>query len=100
MGAKDYEVVLCNNGFLYINKDDGNDAISKDSKRLSERDLEEFKKWIDKNHEYVRTDAFIEKALEFLSKENNIPLWEDRAGNFGCDTPKLVDKFINYMKGE
>lgn len=50
--------------------------------------------------EYTRTDTFIEKALEFLSKENNIPLWEDRTGNFGCDTPKLVDKFKNYMKGE
>lgn len=50
--------------------------------------------------EYIRTDAFIEKAKEFLSKESNIPLWEDRGGNFGCDTPKLVEKFINYMKGE
>ena len=50
--------------------------------------------------EYIRTDAFIEKAKEFLSKESNIPLWEDRGGNFGCDIPKLVEKFINYMKGE
>ena len=50
--------------------------------------------------EYIRTDAFIEKAKEFLSKESNIPLWEDRGGNFGCDTSKLVENFINYMKGE
>ena len=100
MGAKDYEVVLCNNGFLYINKDDGNDAISKDSKRLSERDLEEIKNWIDKNHEYVRTDAFIEKACKFLSNKANIPLWEGYNYTFGCDTPKLVENFIKYMKGE
>lgn len=53
-----------------------------------------------KEIEYTRTDAFIEKAKEFLSNESNIPLWEDRGGNFGCDMPKLVEKFINYMKGE
>ena len=50
--------------------------------------------------EYTRTDAFIEKAKEFLSKESNIPLWEDRGGNFGCDTTKLIEDFVNYMKGE
>ena len=46
------------------------------------------------------TEAFIEKAEEFLSKESNIPLWEGYNGDFGCDTPKLVEKFINHMKGE
>lgn len=50
--------------------------------------------------EYTRTEAFIEKAKEFLLKESNIPLWDDRGGNFGCDTPKLVENFIKYMKGE
>ena len=50
--------------------------------------------------EYTRTDVFIEKAKEFLLKESNIPLWDDIGENFGCDTPKLVENFIKYMKGE
>ena len=50
--------------------------------------------------EYTRTDAFIEKACEFLSNKANIPLWEGYAYTFGCDTTKLVDNFKNYMKGE
>ena len=54
----------------------------------------------DNEVEYTRTDAFIEKAREFLSKESNIPLWESENWNFGCDTPKLVENFIKYMKGE
>lgn len=50
--------------------------------------------------EYTRTDAFIEKACEFLSNEANIPLWEGYDSTFGCDTIKLIDNFKNYMKGE
>ena len=50
--------------------------------------------------EYTRTDAFIEKACEFLSNKANIPLWEGYAHTFGCDTTKLVENFIKYMKGE
>ena len=50
--------------------------------------------------EYTRTDTFIEKVREFLSKESNIPLWDDNGGNFGCDTSILVENFIKYIKGE
>ena len=50
--------------------------------------------------EYTRTDAFIEKACEFLSNEANIPLWEGCDNTFGCDTTKLISNFKNYMKGE
>ena len=50
--------------------------------------------------EYTQTDAFIKKAREFLSKESNIPLWEGYNDTFGCDTRKLVENFINYMKEE
>lgn len=56
--------------------------------------------WGEDSVEYTRTDAFIEKVKEFLSKEENIPLWSTRGGDFGCDTPKLVENFINFMKGE
>lgn len=92
MKAKDYEVVLCNNGFLYINEDDGNDAISKDSKRLSEKDLKEIKNWIDKNHEYVRIDDFIKKAAFWLECNLSDRPMEDRKF--------WVEDFVNYMKGE
>lgn len=50
--------------------------------------------------EYIRKDAFMDKACEFLSNEANIPLWEGCNDTFGCDTSKLVDNFIKYMKGE
>ncbi len=46
------------------------------------------------------TDAFIEKAKEFLSKESNFPLWEDGGGNFGCDTVLLIKNFEKDRKGE
>jgi len=44
--------------------------------------------------EYTRTDAFIEKACDYLMEYefNNSPTITDRR--------KRVDKFINYMKGE
>ena len=48
----------------------------------------------------IAREEIMEKVVEFLSKEENIPLWDDRGGNFGCDTHKLVEKFINYIKGE
>ena len=48
--------------------------------------------------EYTRTDAFIEKACEFLSKETNLPLWEGYNGNFGCDTELLIKNFKNYIE--
>lgn len=106
MEAKDYEVVLCNDGFLYINKDDGNDAISKDSKCLSERDLEEIKSWIDKNHEYVHADAFIKKACDFF--EENIEEEDCKIGSSEWTELRAEYKsldsfmraFVKYMKGE
>ena len=44
--------------------------------------------------EYTRTDAFIEKAEEFLYKKLN-------SGEMECgDIAVFIEKFINYMKGE
>lgn len=71
--------------YISTNSQDGTYYISNQYKRLIE---------------YTRTDAFIEKAAEFLSKEGNIPLWEDRGGNFGCDIALLIKNFKNHMKGE
>jgi len=48
----------------------------------------------DSDIEYTRTDAFIEKAEEYLMEYefNNSPTIADRR--------KRVDEFIKYMKGE
>ena len=54
----------------------------------------------EENIEYTRTDAFIEKACEFLLNVANFPLWEDYDNTFDYDTIKLIDNFKNYMKGE
>ena len=47
------------------------------------------------NHpvEYTRTDAFIEKACEWLG-----PVFKDLAGYYSG--VELLDNFKNYMKGE
>lgn len=56
----------------------------------------------DNDIEYVRTDAFIEKALEFFGEN----LWDYiDLKNVNCNTfinidgDKLKDDFINYMIG-
>ena len=44
--------------------------------------------------EYTRTDAFIEKAEEYLYKQLN-------EGNMECgDIETFIEDFKNYMKGE
>ena len=53
--------------------------------------------------EYIRTDAFIEKALEFL--DGCIPDYIDlKYANvdtfINVDNKRFIDEFIKYMKGE
>ena len=57
----------------------------------------------EKDIEYTRTNAFIEKSFEFFSEH----LWEYiDAKNANCDTfinidgDKLKEDFRNYIKGE
>lgn len=47
----------------------------------------------DTDIEYTRTDAFIEKALEYVE-----PIFTDYAGR--CIGEKISQNFKNYMKGE
>ena len=49
------------------------------------------------NIEYTRTDAFIEKALEFL--DGCIPDYIDLK-HANVDNKRFIEEFINYMKGE
>lgn len=45
--------------------------------------------------EYIRTDAFIEKATEYL-QEHLIDYWSQNV----TDESKFIEDFKNYMKGE
>lgn len=45
------------------------------------------------NIEYIRTDAFIEKAYKFFA-----PYIQDNSG--GYDRAYMYERFKNYMKGE
>lgn len=58
-----------------------------------------FSREIAENIEYTRTDAFIEKACEFLKSYRQDTL--DGTGYIaGIINDKTIDDFVNYMKGE
>lgn len=46
--------------------------------------------------EYIRTDAFIEKARKWFEMQNE---WVDLNGNYVCDITDFED-FENFMRGE
>lgn len=46
MNAKEYEIMLCKNGNLYINKAEGSDFRSSDSKAFTEEDYNQVKQWL------------------------------------------------------
>lgn len=57
------------------------------------------KKIEDANIEYVRTDAFIEKACEFL-KSYRQEIYDGVGYIAGIVNDETIDDFINYMEGE
>ena len=50
--------------------------------------------------EYIRTDAFIEKAAEWLRKNADNYTWYDETEGESCMIDGFTEVFINYMKGE
>lgn len=50
--------------------------------------------------EYTRTDAFIEKACEWLKKNADDYTWYDETEGESGMIDEFVDVFKNYMKGE
>ena len=71
--------------YISTNSQDGTYYISNQYKRLIE---------------YTRTDAFIEKAAEFINKAN---LYLYHCISEECDyvdTDTFIEDFKNYMKGE
>ena len=50
--------------------------------------------------EYTRTDAFIEKATEWLKKNADNYTWYDETEGESGMVDEFIDVFKNYMKGE
>lgn len=52
--------------------------------------------------EYIRTDAFIEKAVEFMEKIDDVDeySWYNEEEHASGITEKCIEDFKNYMKGE
>ena len=70
-------------------------------------DLEDNVTWckdkiFDKDIEYIRTDAFIEKATKWLNDHiiNYMEFDEYSEMLCGFDEDRMIEDFKNYMKGE
>ena len=52
--------------------------------------------------EYTRTDAFIEKAVEFMEKIDDVDeySWYNEEEHASGITEKCIEDFKNYIKGE
>lgn len=58
------------------------------------------KRYLDSDVEYTRTDAFIEKAAEWLKKNADDYTWYDETEGESGMVDGFIDVFKNYMKGE
>lgn len=79
------------------------DCNDNDCKNCKFEDLEDNVTWckdkiFDKDIEYTRTDAFINKACKWLQK--NADNYVNSYGFAQYDTGLLLMDFKNYMKGE
>jgi hypothetical protein len=63
------------------------------------RDVIKFKRTLEDDVEYIRTDAFIEKACEWL-KNSSYGYLTENWGEIELDRETLAVDFANYMKGE
>lgn len=98
MSAKDYEIILCKDGHLYINFRDGNDFRSKDSKMLSEDDIAEIKKWF-KKQSVSEDDALDLEIRRFLREVHDRDTTiSDVARHFAQWQRKRDEKEINEVR--
>lgn len=58
------------------------------------------KRYLDSDVEYTRTDAFIEKAAEWLKKNADDYTWYDETEGESGMVDGFIDDFKKYMKGE
>ena len=66
-------------------------------------DLPKLNGVIDKDSiQYTRTDAFIEKAVEFMEKIDDVDeySWYNEEEHASGITEKCIEDFKNYIKGE
>lgn len=82
MKAKEYEIMLCKDGNLYINKAEGNDFRSNDSKAFTEEDYNQVKQWLTKSIWHDASKQQPEIGKPFLN----------RAGNIGGVTVRIRDE--------
>lgn len=85
----------CSNEYLGEGKSDGHgETISKKN----------FTPWLTPDQARkaveIAREEIMEKVVEFLSKEKNIPLWDDNSGNFGCDNSLLIKNLKQVIKDE
>lgn len=57
--------------------------------------------YCDSDIEYIRKDAFIEKACEFIKDHHHeFSFWNMKEYELEFSTQKFIDEFKNYMKGK
>ena len=63
-----------------------------------------FYSWLSPDHVRkaveIAREEMIEKVTKFFSKKENVPLWDDNSGDFGCDNLLLINKLTQVMKDE
>ena len=69
---------------------------------INHSDLPKLSGHIDKDSvEYIREDAFIEKAVEWLKEKADMyEAFDPESKSYYTDKDKLVEDFKKYMKGE
>jgi hypothetical protein len=51
--------------------------------------------------EYIRTDAFIKKACQFIEEHHHeFSFWNTEEYELGFSTQKFIEDFKKYIKGE
>lgn len=71
-----------------------NPALDALTKALSEKTDED-------DVEYTRTDAFIEKACNFIKEHHHeFSFWNTEEYELGFSTQKFIEDFKRYMEGE
>lgn len=84
MKAAEYEIMLCKNGNLYINKSEGNNFRSSDSKAFTEEDYDQVKQWFKKNiwHD-ASEDAEENKPVIVITENGDLFLSSNKPDNQG-----------------
>lgn len=100
MEAKDYSIMHCKDGNLYINRNQWTEFRSDDSKRFSEEDLKSIDSWIKQNNEYVHKDDFINDVEKYLTEKFIKDVSILAGGVVIINFDAAINNFVKYMKGK